>query len=566
MPDAHAAWLGSVPSMRSEAHFGDRVVRCFADRPKSTHALLADALARNPDGEAIVCGAERLTYREFDAMVARAAAGLTARGIARGDRVGMLLGNGAAFPVVLFAALRLGAVAVPISVRERAPGLAYMLAHCGAKAVVHDAELVDRLPDARAAPALAHRIAVRPGAPCDQLELMANAAPPVMARNAGDEAIREPAAVSGLLRLARNDDDGDEEDTAVILYTSGTTGRPKGAMLTHLGICHSAMHYECCMAIDQRDRSVIAVPMSHVTGVVALIATMVRAAATMIVMPAFKAADFIALAERERMTHTLLVPAMYNLCLLEPSFAAADLRSWRVGGFGGAPMPPATIERFAAKLPVLSLMNAYGSTETTSPATLMPPSQTAARLDSVGRAVPCAEILVMDEAGRALPPGQEGEIWMHGPMVAKGYWENEAATAESFVAGFWRSGDIGSIDTDGYVRVFDRSKDMINRGGYKIYSVEVENALMSHPAVVEAAVVAKPCAVLGERAHAFVTVTDAGASASAEALTRHCAELLADYKVPDSFTLGAEPLPRNANGKLMKRQLREELLRSLAAK
>jgi long-chain acyl-CoA synthetase len=330
MTDAQPGWLGSVLPMRSEAHFRDRVVRCFVERPRSTHALLADALARNPDGEAIVCGAERLTYREFDAVVARAAAGLVARGIARGDRVGMLLGNGTVFPVVLFAALRLGAIAVPISIREQAPGLAYMLAHCGAKVVVHDADLVDRLPDARAAPALAHRIAVRPGAPCDQLELMADAAPPVIARSASDEAIQKPAVVSGLLRSARNDDaDGDEEDTAVILYTSGTTGRPKGAMLTHLGICHSAMHYECCMAIDARDRSVIAVPMSHVTGVVALIATMVRAAATMIVMPAFKAADFIALAERERMTHTLLVPAMYNLCLLEPSFAAADLRSWR---------------------------------------------------------------------------------------------------------------------------------------------------------------------------------------------------------------------------------------------
>ncbi len=263
------------------------------------------------------------------------------------------------------------------------------------------------------------------------------------------------------------------------------------------------------------------------------------------------------------MTHTLLVPAMYNLCLLERGFATADLKAWRVGGFGGAPMPPATIARFADKLPALSLMNAYGATETTSPATLMPPSETAARSDSVGRAVPCAEILVMDEAGRELPPGREGEIWMRGPMVAKGYWDNPEATAESFVAGFWRSGDIGAIDAQGFVRVLDRSKDMINRGGYKIYSVEVENALMSHPAVVEAAVVAKPCEVLGERAHAFVTVT--GAGASADALTRHCASLLADYKVPDSFTLGLEPLPRNANGKLMKRQLRDELLRSLAA-
>lgn len=257
------------------------------------------------------------------------------------------------------------------------------------------------------------------------------------------------------------------------------------------------------------------------------------------------------------MTHTLLVPAMYNLCLFEPGFAAADLSSWRVGGFGGAPMPPATIERFADKLPKLSLLNAYGATETTSPATLMPPSETAARPDSVGRTVPCGEILIMDEAGHEVPRGQEGEIWICGPMVAKGYWEDPGATAESFVAGYWRSGDIGSMDTEGYVRVFDREKDMINRGGYKIYSVEVENALMSHPAVVEAAVVARPCPVLGERAHAFICAS--GAEATAEALARHCAGLLADYKVPDGFTVGVSPLPRNANGKLIKGVLRGQL-------
>jgi long-chain acyl-CoA synthetase len=453
-----------------------------------------------------------------------------------GDRVALLLGNGSAVPVVLFAALRLGAIAVPIGIREQTPGLAYMLGHCGAKVLVHDADLGDRLPPAPDVPQLAHRLAVTPGARCGELGVLA-----------GSSAVRQPV-------------DRDEEDTAVILYTSGTTGRPKGAMLTNLGICHSALHYQHCMALDRNDRSVVTVPMSHVTGVVALIAAMVRAAGTMIVMPAFKAADFLILAERERMTHTVMVPAMYNLCLLEPAFAAANLSSWRVGGFGGAPMPPATIERFAAKLPRLSLINAYGATETTSPATLLPPSETAARPDSVGCALPCAEIVVMDDAGREVPRGREGEIWMRGPMVVKGYWDNPEATAESFVAGYWRSGDIGSMDAEGYVRVFDRKKDMINRGGYKIYSVEVENALMSHPAVVEAAVVARPCPVLGERAHAFVTV--AGISTSGEELARHCAGLVADYKVPDSFTLGADPLPRNANGKLMKRRLREELLRS----
>ncbi len=226
--------------------------------------------------------------------VARAAAGLAARGVGRGDRVAMLLGNGSVFPVVLFAVLRLGAIAVPISIREQAPGLAYMLAHCGATVLVHDADLADRLPDARAAPALAHRIPVTPGAPCEELALLSGAGdgPAVIARSASDEAIQTAAPPSWIASpSARND--GHEEDTAVILYTSGTTGRPKGAMLTHLGICHSALHFQYCMGLGPADRSVIAVPMSHVTGVVALIAAMVRAAGTMVVMPAFKAADFL---------------------------------------------------------------------------------------------------------------------------------------------------------------------------------------------------------------------------------------------------------------------------------
>lgn len=530
MTATRRTWLGSVPDIRREVHFDARVVRCFVQRPKSTHALLADAVASNPDGEALVCGNERLTYQTLDDAVARCAAGLTARSIAPGDRVAMLLGNGTTFPIVLFAALRLGAIAVPISIREQTPGLAYMLAHCGAKALVHDADLTDRLPAPEATPALSHRIPVLAGAPYVELSLLADG-----------RAVLQP-------------EDGCEEDTAIILYTSGTTGKPKGAMLTHLGICHSALHFQYCMALGATDRSIIAVPMSHVTGVVALIAAMVRVSGTMIVMPIFKAGEFLKLAERECMTHTLLVPAMYNMCLLEPGFAAADLESWRIGGFGGAPMPPATIERFASKLPKLSLINAYGATETTSPATMMPPSETVARLDSVGCALPCAEILVMDGAGREVERGKAGEIWMRGPMVVKGYWENPEATAESFVAGFWRSGDIGSMDAEGFVRVFDRKKDMINRGGYKIYSVEVENALMSHPAVVEAAVVARPCSVLGERVHAFVCAN--GAEATAEALARHCAGLLADYKVPDGFTISVQPLPRNANGKLMKRMLR----------
>src|SRR5262245_45943389 len=522
------AWLGSVPPMRYEQHFGDRVMRCFLERPSNAFHLLREGARKNGDGEALVCGEERLTYRQFLATVAACAAEMAAAGIGQGDRVAMLLGNGIPFPVVLFATLRLGAIAVPLSTREQTQGLAYMLNHAGAKLLVYDAELADRLPSKAATPDLVQRVPVVAQASYRDFALLA-----------------EPSGVAAA--------EVEEEDTAILLYTSGTTGRPKGAMPTHLGICHSAMHYEACMGLSASDRAVAAVPLSHVTGVIALIAALARAAGTLIVMPAFKASDFLALAARERMTHSLMVPAMYNLCLLEPSFAGARHASWRVGGYGGAPMAPATIARFAAKLPNLKLMNAYGSTETTSPVTMMPPSETARRADSVGCAVPCADILVMDEAGREVAHGEQGELWLGGPMVVKGYWQDPAASAEGFVAGFWRSGDIGAKDAEGFVRVFDRKKDMINRGGYKIYSVEVENALMSFPGVVEAAVVAEPCPVLGERVHAFIVTETALASGD---LKRHCAGLIADYKVPDAITFSDMPLPRNANGKLLKRDLR----------
>jgi acyl-CoA synthetase (AMP-forming)/AMP-acid ligase II len=492
--------------LREEPHFGDRVVRCFAQRPGSFFQMFQEAVERNSAGEALVAGAQRYTWR----TLAEAVAGLWLRGLGRGDRIALLLGNRAEFVLALFAAARLGAIAVPLSIRSQKPELAYVLEHCGAKLVIHEDELADRLPE------MPERISVS-----EFHKLQGKAA-------------ASPAPVN-------------EEDTAVILYTSGTTGRPKGAMLSHLGIVHSAMHYASGMSLGERDRSLAAVPLSHVTGLIAHIATVARCAGALVLMPAFKAADFLALAARERMTHTVLVPAMYNLCLLERDFERHDLSRWRIGGYGGAPMPPATIARCAEKLPHLGLMNLYGATETTSPATMMPAHETARRPDSVGRVVPCGEMRVEPD----------GELWIKGPMVVRGYWNDPVATAREFTDGFWHSGDLGAIDGDGFVYVFDRKKDMINRGGYKIYSAEVEGALAEHPAVVEAAVVARPCPVLGERVHAFVTIREA--NITEKDLRAFCGERLADYKVPETFTFQAEPLPRNANGKVLKRNLRDSL-------
>jgi acyl-CoA synthetase (AMP-forming)/AMP-acid ligase II len=520
----------SIPAMRLEARFGDRVVPAFPERPKSIWAMIADAAARNPDGEALVCGTRRMTWREVAQQSAQVAAGFRKMGLQSGDRVALLLGNRIEFALALFAAAHAGLVTVLLSTRQQRPEIAYVLTDCGAKLLIHEATLANRLPDARDVPDLTHRIAVDDGSMSQFLDLADNEPSP------------QPVSVG-------------EEDTAMILYTSGTTGRPKGAMLAHCNVVHSSMIFVSCLQLTAADRSVAAVPLGHVTGVVANIMTMVRCAGTLIIMAEFKAAEYLKVAARERVSYTVMVPAMYNLCLLQPDFDSYDLSSWRIGGFGGAPMPVATIEKLNAKIPGLKLMNCYGSTETTSPSTIMPGELTASHIDSVGLPCPGAQIMVMDADGRELPRGEIGEIWIHSGSVIKGYWNNPKATVESFTGGFWHSGDLGSIDAQNFVRVFDRQKDMINRGGLKIYSAEVESVLAGHPAVVESAIIAKPCPVLGERVHAVIVTRNSGVSA--DILRTWCAERLSDYKVPETIDLTADPLPRNANGKVMKRQLRE---------
>jgi long-chain acyl-CoA synthetase len=521
----------SIPAMRLEARFGDRVVPAFGERPDSLWAMISAAAARNPNGEALVCGDRRMSWHEVAQQSAQIAAGLRKMGVQSGDRIALLLGNRIEFVLALFGAAHLGAVTVLLSTRQQKPEIAYVLTDCGAKLLIHEAALADRLPEARDVPDLKHRIAVDDDASTSQFS--------GLVRN-------EPAPAPA---------DVGEEDTAMILYTSGTTGKPKGAMLAHCNIIHSAMVYEACMELTQADRSIAAVPLAHVTGVVANIMSMARCAGTLIIVAEFKAADYLKVAARERVTQTVMVPAMYNLCLLQADFDNYDLSAWRIGGYGGAPMPIATIEKLAVKVPGLKLINAYGSTETTSPSTIMPPELTSAHIDSVGLPCPGAEILVMDAEGRELPRGEIGEIWIRSGSVIKGYWNNPKATAESFTAGFWHSGDLGSIDEADFVRVFDRQKDMINRGGLKIYSAEVESVLSGHPGVVESAIIAKPCPVLGERVHAVIVTR--GSDVTEVILRAWCAERLSDYKVPETMALTAEPLPRNANGKVMKRQLRE---------
>jgi len=530
--DRHWPAAGPGGVLRRETHFDGRRLRCFAERPPHLEALFRATVARFAGREALIAGGERLSYAALDRLVEHAAGNLAKRGIGRGERVALLLGNCPEFLVAVLACARLGAVAMPIGTRQKAPELEFLLNDSGAAALIFGAEFAGNLPPAVALPAL--RLSVAVGAPVPDAEPWA--------------ALLAPAAAPAGVAIA-------EEDTALILYTSGTTGKPKGAMLSHLNVVHSLIHFARCLGLDERDRALLAVPAAHVTGTVAILLTMVYCGGATVLLGEFKARPFLELAAAERISYTLMVPAMYILCLMDPEFRRFDLGTWRVGGYGGAPMPEATIAALAERLPRLRLHNAYGATETTSPTTIMPPGFTASHPASVGQAVPCAELRIVDEQGKDVAPGTPGEIWIRGPMVVPGYWNRPDANAASFTDGFWHSGDVGAIDADGFLYVFDRVKDMINRGGYKIFSAEVENALAHHPGVVECVVVGRPDPVLSERVCAFGLPR--GEAVSAEELRRFCAERMADYKVPERIELVREPLPRNANGKVQKAVLRQ---------
>ena len=512
--------------LRNELHF-NRLMACYADRPSDVNDMFARSLARSPDAVAGVDGSTRITYRELDRTAAAIASGLAAQGVRPGDRVAVVLANSLAAVQSVLAIARLGAAVVPIGTRLRRPEIEHIFSDSEPAAVVHGAEFTDQLPGI--GPRASQRIAV------------------------GSVAWNALLASSPLVSHAGVA----EEDLFGILYTSGTTGKPKGAMLTHFNVVHSCLHWEDVHRLQRGERTILCVPWSHVAGLAGVMLPFLHVGGTLVLMPEFKRREFLTLAQAERITHALMVPAMYGLCLLEADLASFDLREWRLGVYGSAPMPEPTIHRFAEAFPQLQMCNAYGATETTSPATIMPPGDGILHAESIGKIVPCGDIVVMDDAGRELPhgtgPTSEGELWIGGPMIVAGYWRNPEANADSFAGGYWKSGDIGAIDADGYVRIADRKKDMINRGGFKVYPAEVESALMGIEGVVEAAVVGHPDPILGESVIAFLNVNRDVDEAS---VTEFCVERMADYKVPGRVVIGRDPLPRNANGKIQKADLR----------
>lgn len=520
------------PEMRHELHYKTRVVRTYAARPRNVREMFLSSVSKSPAAEALVEGSRRLTYLELSTEVDTIAGNLQTSGVTRGDRVALLLGNRIEFVSLLLACASIGAVAVPIGIRLQKPEIEFICNQSGVSILVHEASLADTLPEPASTPGIWRRYVVGGSL-------------------AGSVDFAELLAQSSSLSVEESSDD----DLFLIAYTSGTSGRPKGAMVTHLCGVHACLNWQKSLGIEGPEVAILAIPATHIGGTAGVILPMLHFGGLTVLMREFRARLFLELAQAEKMTYGVFVPAIYNLCMLNPEFPSFDLSSWRWGIYSGAPMPEATIHRLREKLPGLNLVNAYGATEATSPIAITPPSSELDHRDSVGRVVACGNVIVVDGSDREVPPGEVGELWISGPMIVAGYWQDDAATRDAFAGGFWKSGDIGSVSADGYVRVLDRKKDMINRGGMKVFAVEVENALCEHPSVIEVAVISHPDPVLGERVRAVIVAKE---PLNVAEIQLFCRNRLADYKVPELISVRDSPLPRNANGKVLKRLLLDE--------
>ena len=491
---------------------------------------------RTPDKPLAVHGDRVVTYADMQTWSADVAGGLAARGVSNGDVVALLSYNNVEFLATIFAANHLGAIAMPINWRLAAPELRFILEHSGARALVCGAELVE-LADAATHDLDTELARIRVGdASVAGWDRFADL------HAAGDPPARVPAAADDLHRL---------------MYTSGTTGRPKGVMLTHANLAWKNFAHVTEFGFTADDVGLACGPLYHVGALDLVTTTMMAVGATTMVHTTFDAEQVVDEIERSRVTTIWAAPAMVRAVLDVPGIESRDLSSVRVIIAGGEKMPIPTIERIRSTFPSAWFADAYGLTETVSGDTFLDRDHTVSKLGSVGRPCQYLELEIWDDDGAPVPAGERGEVVLRGPKVFAGYWRDPDATAAAFQGGWFHTGDIGVLDDDGFLSIVDRLKDMIVSGGENIASSEVERVLYEHDAVVEAAVVGRPDERWGEVPVAFVAVDDT-TTVSGDELVEHCREQLARFKVPKDVVF-VDALPRNPSGKVLKRELRDRL-------
>ncbi len=494
--------------------------------------VLAHHADRHPDRPCLVWGDEVIGYGDLEARAGRTAAGLAGLGVRQGDVVAMLLYNCPEFIEAMFAVSRLGAVFMPINWRLAGEEVAYIAGHAGARLVVSEPELA---PLAEAARGLLGDVPVVGvgGAPSDWTAFealrTAGAAPPI-------------APVAG-------------DDVHRLMYTSGTTARPKGVMITYANLYWKNVAHVIEFGITGADRGLACGPLYHVGALDLTATTLLYAGGTIEIHRKFETEPVLDAFERRGVTTVWLAPAMVNQLLAHPSLETRDLSGLRLIIDGGEKMPLPLIERLLRAFPNAWFADAYGLTETVSGDTFLDKRATVRKIGSVGKPCLHLEVSVWDDTDQPVAPGVRGEIVLRGPKVFKGYWKDPEATGAAFRGGWFHTGDVGHLDEEGFLYIVDRKKDMIISGGENIASPEVERVLYEHPAVLEAAVVGRPDPRWGEVPVAFV-VCRPGAGVTEEELREFCLARLARFKVPRAVGF-IEALPRNPSGKVLKRVLRE---------
>ncbi|WP_194820167.1 class I adenylate-forming enzyme family protein [Nocardia sp. XZ_19_385] len=498
-------------------------------------ATLRSTAKRVPDREALVFGDHRYTYAELDAQVDRVAGVLAAQGIRKGDRLALMATNSDRFVIVFYAAHRLGAIFVPVNPGSAAPELDYLVRDSDAAALVFDAAVAPTV-----------RKAVENGL-AETLRTLAmseiDGFPDLFASAAAYDGPVVEAAV-------------EETDDAQILYTSGTTGSPKGALFDHHRELWVGMGVMATAGLRDGDRLLHVAPLYHAAELCMLIIPGTMVGATHIVQSGFdpmKVADAL---ERERITLLFGVPTMYQFLLRVPDLAQRDLSTWRTAIYGAAPMPASAVEQLLAALPQVQFMQACGQTEAGPGGIFANHAQVCERPDASGRqALPMMECRIVDLDGNDVQPGEVGELLLRGETLMKGYWNKPEATADAIRDGWLHTGDLARLDADGYMTLVDRLKDMIITGGRNVYSVEVENAIAAHPDILDVAIIARQHAEYGESIVAIAVLKE-GAALDLDALREFCAERIAAYKLPHDLVI-TEQIPRNPSGKILKRTLRE---------
>ena len=518
--------------------------------PTEAHALIspavrrqtiADALRRTalrlPQKLGILCGNTSWTYAEFDAIVSRLAAGLSGIGVKSGDRVAVLARNSHGFAALRFALARMGAVMVPINFMLKAEEVAYILRHAGAETLATDTGLADLAQQASQLDTQVKQFVWLPSE--DATEAVAG-------MHNFDElaACTAPLAESGLA----------SQDLAQIVYTSGTESKPKGAMLTHDAVLWQYVSCVINAEIAEQDLALHALPLYHCAQLDVFFGPAIYIGSSNVITSKPVPDNLLALIEKFKITSFFAPPTVWIALLRSPLLDPAKLTHLAKGYYGASIMPVEVLKELAARLPKVRLWNLYGQTEIAPLATLLGPDDQLRKPGSCGRAVLNVETRVVNDDMQDVKPGEVGEIVHRSPHLMLGYFKDEEKTRAAFSGGWFHSGDLGTIDEEGYISVVDRKKDMIKSGGENVASREVEEMIYRLPAVSEVAVIGLPDAKWIEAVTAVI-VLKAGQALTEAQVMAHCNQHMATFKVPKRVVF-AESLPKNPSGKLLKRELR----------